>query len=129
MLKTVVDLNYEQKIVRVACSGILNMSMAPEVSKSGRMTARNLGMNLLFDFRGLELDVDKVDIYNFPRQTDALQDPELKTLAVALLVKAGEDEENWKFYETTSRNAGVNVRVFVDNEPAAVEWLVGLHSK
>jgi len=119
-----ITLDEDQHIVVAKVSGIINWENAPALSKEIRETAHQHGYNILIDMRQTTMEADIYEIYRYPRESEYLQDPTLKSIKTALVVSFGKDEFNWEFYQETAQSAGIPTRVFFDDEEAALEWLV-----
>ena len=124
-LEFTTDLDHELGVVMVRARGTMNPTNAPEVSLVGREEGHMHGYGVFFDIRAVNLDASFADLYRYPREVKALTDKNLKAPRCALLVKKGKDEAHWKFFEDAVQNAGVNDRVFVEDETAALEWASG----
>ena len=76
---------------------------------------------MLYDVINVSLGVGIFDAYYYPRDIETLyEDPKHRYGKAAIVYKA--DKEFWEFFETTARNAGVNVKLFRKREEA-IEWL------
>ena len=116
-----ITIDSKNEVVLCVCRGILDLASAKSMTKDVRKKAFELGFGLLDDVKNVSLDVGIIDAYSFPRDKETLyEDPEHSFGKAAVLYKT--DKEFWEFFETTARNAGVNVRLFCKREEA-MEWL------
>ena len=120
-----IESDHELRILRVLVRGVLDYPNAREVSQRARDAVRSDDCGILYDFRGVSLEISTADLYRFPRDPDTVAGSPHRDLRTALLISHGKDEEDWRFYENTAANAGVNSRVFVADEQAASEWAAG----
>jgi hypothetical protein len=118
-----ITLDHEKNLVRMTCWGILKIEEAPKSAREARILADKHGYRLLFDYRGVDLHAKTGQIYQYPREVDHLLDNKLRRIKTALLVSNGPQLKDFRFFETTARNTGVNVRIFPDNELGALAWL------
>jgi len=120
-----ITIDKNRHIVVARVSGVLDWENAQVFSREVRETARQHGYNILVDLRQSSMETDIYEIYRFPRESETLKDPSLKSIKMALLVSHGKDEFSYEFYQETAQSAGVPTRVFFDDEQAALEWLTG----
>ena len=124
MNKFTVVVDNERHIVRVTHKGDLDISMAKTMVSEARTKAYNLGYNLLYDFRKSFIKVSTIEMYCLPREHDLLNIPEAKNIKSANIIPLKDKKVDWRFYETTAINAGLNLRAF-NNEQDALNWLEG----
>jgi len=118
-----VDIDNENEIVLCTCTGMLDLASAKLMTRDVRKRAFELGYRLLHDVTNVSLGIGIADAYSFPLDMENIyEDFKHRQGKVAIVYK--EDEEFWKFFETTARNAGVSVLVFCETEEA-VSWLTG----
>ena len=109
-------------IIRVTCHGKINWSNAPDITNEARTLGAKKGYAILFDLRGAVIDEGTMGILTFVREIQAKKLENLRYVRSALLISSGSGQADWSFYETAARNAGINVRLFVDNEEEALKW-------
>ena len=124
-LEFTTDLDHELGLVLVRVRGRINTTNAKDVSLRAREEAHMHGYGVLFDFRAVSMDASFADLYRYPREAPAPTDKALKVPRCSLLISKGKDEAHWKFFEDATRSAGVNDRLFVEDEKAALEWASG----
>ena len=116
-----VEINKKNKVVLCVCKGALDLASAKAMTRDVRKQSFELGYGLLYDVTSVSLGVGIVDAYSYPRDIKGLyEDHTHRSGKAAIIYKA--DKEFWEFFETTARNAGVNVRLFRKREEA-IEWL------
>ncbi|GMR08278.1 MAG: hypothetical protein BMS9Abin26_1283 [Gammaproteobacteria bacterium] len=113
----------EQQLILVKASGHLNGKNAEKTALRSRELALQHGYGVLLDYLDLRLDASIIELYEFPRSNPIVTDKARKGVRVAVLIARGEDVDNWRFYEATSRNMGVNVKVFIEDEATARVWV------
>jgi hypothetical protein len=109
-------------IVRVVARGELDKKLGEEVITKARMTAAELQYNILCDVRHAQVKVYFTDWFFLPRTLPIYTDNKIRLIKVALLISSGNQESEYRFYETVTHNAGMNLRIFL-KEKEAVEWL------
>ena len=124
MSKYTVFVDDERHIVRVTHKGDLDISMAKKMVSEARTKAHNLGYNLLYDFRESFIKVSTMEMYFLPREHDLLSIPEAKNIKSANIIPLKDKKVDWRFYEATALNAGLNLRAFKTEEDA-LKWLKG----
>jgi hypothetical protein len=118
-----IEVDDEHRIIRVTYEGNLDILNANKLVNEARSIAHNLGYNLLYDMQNSFLKASTTEMYLFPRQHELLVKPEAERVKSAAIIPP-RDEQGWAFYETTSINAGLNFRIF-HNEEDALKWLRG----
>jgi hypothetical protein len=120
-MKYDVHIQDKNKIVLCVCKGMLDLASAKLMARDVRKRAFELGYGLLYDVTNVSLGVTIADAYFFPRNAGNIyEDLAHRSGKAAIVYKS--DKDYWKFYETTSKNAGVNVLVFCETKEA-LEWL------
>jgi len=124
MKKYNIVIDNKRRIVRVTHVGDLDISLAEKMVTEARTKAYNLGYNLLYDFRESFIKVSTVEMYFLPREHDLLAIPKAKHIKSANIIPLKDKKVDWRFYEVTAQNAGLNWRAF-KNEEDALKWLEG----
>ena len=119
------DLDHELGVVLLRARGEMNWDNAREVSLRAREEAVMHGFGVFFDFRAVTLDASFAEMYRFPREAQSMVDSALRAPKCALLIRGGKDEAHWRFFEDSTQNAGLNDKVFIEDEKAALEWASG----
>ena len=116
-----IDIDNKNQIVICACEGMLDLASAKLMTRDVRKRAFELGYGLLYDVTNVSLDVGITEAYFFPRdRLNIYEDVAHRRGKVAIVCKF--DKDFWKFFETTARNAGVDVTLFWESKEA-IEWL------
>lgn len=113
--------DHELKLVRVVARGDLSRALGVEIITKARLLAAESGYNILYDMRDSVTRVAMFEWYDLPRTLDVLQKAETRRARVAVLYPA-HSSRDFLFYEDTAANAGLNVKVFLD-EAEALAWL------
>lgn len=92
------------------------MASAKSMTRDVRKRAYELGYGLVYDVTNVSLEVGITDAYSFPRDEDIYEDLKHRRGKAAVVYK--NDKDFWKFFETTARNAGVDVLGFSETEKA-----------
>jgi len=118
-----VSIDHDNKIVCALCKGTIDVTDAMSVTKDVRARAFELGYSVLYDATETFPQISFAQAYTYPRDIKNLYaDPKHRYGKAAIVCAPGKDETFWKFLETTARNAGIIVRVFLDKSEAA-QWL------
>lgn len=117
-----VDIDNKNKVVLCTCRGMLDLASAKSMTRDVRKRAYELGYGLVYDVTNVSLEVGITDAYSFPRDEDIYEDLKHRRGKAAVVYK--NDKDFWEFFETTARNAGVDVLVFSEIEEA-LKWLSG----
>ena len=116
-----IDIDNKKKVVLSTCRGMLDLASAKSMTRDVRKRAYELGYRLLYDVSNVSLSVGIIDAYSFPRDMENIyEDLRHRKSKAAIVYKF--DKDFWEFFETTARNAGVNVMLFCEKEKA-LEWL------
>ena len=124
MKKYNIVIDNRRHIVRVTHVGDLDISTAKELVTEARTKAYNLGYNLLYDFRESFIKVSTTEMYFLPREHDLLAIPKATHLKSANIIPLKDKKVDWRFFEVTAQNAGLNLRAFKKEEDA-LKWLEG----
>lgn len=119
-----VHLQEENKIVLCICKGELDLSSkntARSMIREVRKKAFECGYNTLYDVIKTSLSVTLADAFFFSRDGENFYEDNAHRSAKAAIVYET-DKDYWEFSETTSQNAGINIRVFCDKKDA-LGWL------
>ena len=118
-----IDLDQDRKVVIVTVQGKISNKSGKEVITNARSSAEEYGYNILYDLRETELSISVADLFHLARNPEVLGNPKMKYVTrVAILSVPDDQNSNYNFYETTAHNAGLRVKVFMDEEEA-YEWL------
>lgn len=113
----------EKKIVYCTLKGEPNVQEAVSLALKLRKQAYELGFNVLYDAREMQVPASIMPAYDFSTQLSSkIDDPVLRRVKVAFLYDAGQFDDHWKFWETASVNRGLQFMGFTD-ESDAMEWL------
>ncbi len=115
------ELDDEAHLVRVTVTGEMTKEDGDVIITASRTEASKHGFDLLYDIRDAFTNVPLGEWFFLPRRLDVLKGAEAAKRKVAILVKA-EEIADYKFYEDVARNAGLSVRVLLD-EGEARAWL------
>lgn len=124
MKKYNIIIDDKRHIVRVTHVGDLDISMAEKLVTDARIKAYNLGYNLLYDFRESFIKLSTFEMYFLPREHNLLAIPKAKDTKSANIIPLKDKKVDWRFFEVTAQNAGLNWRAF-KNEKDALKWLEG----
>jgi len=114
-------INTDTKIITVQTKGDLIKNEVAEMDKSIRMKASELERNVLFDFRKSKNKISIADAYFWYDEFYNDDERFLMSIPTVHLSSAG-DEDFFKFFETTTNNNGIPIKMFTEEE-AAIAWL------
>lgn len=118
-----ISLNEEKGYVLAVFSGVHDEhSLGEAVGQIRKLSIKNKGVHALYDLSGAEVVAEVNNAYFFPRkmQKEYLH---LPTNKIAVVKSKNKGSKFWSFYETTARNAGLELRPF-DNFEGAERWLL-----
>ena len=115
-----INLDKERRIVRLTVHGEISKNIGKKIITQARTKAAETHFNILCDVRQAKVKAILTDWYYLPRELDIYQ----KTRAVktAILITPGQQEEEYKFFETVTHNLGINIKIF-PQEKDALDWL------
>lgn len=120
MMKYKLSYDQEQDLIVEKVEGEIDphavKAMATEFAE---LVNRSGCRKLLNDLRGAHITSSTFDIYNMPRIVDTQGVP-ISCRRAFLLSGSSED---FNFLETVSINVGQQVRIFINDMEAALEWL------
>ena len=123
LMKFDTQISEEKKIVRCTLEGVPDVKEAISLALSLRREASELGFNVIYDARKMQVPASIMPAYEFSTQLSSkMEDPSLRRVKVAFLYDAGKFDDHWKFWETVSVNRGLQFKGFTD-ERDAMEWL------
>lgn len=102
-----VDFDNKNKFVLCTCRGMLDLASAKSKTIFVRKRVYELGYGLVYDVTNISLEVGIIDAYSFSRDEDIYDD--LKHCRGKAVVVYKNEKDFWEYFETTARNAGVDV--------------------
>ncbi|MFA5204344.1 MAG: hypothetical protein WC708_08060 [Lentisphaeria bacterium] len=109
----------EQQVLLITVTGAFALADSERLVNDIRNTRADLEkVHILTDFRGADLKLETVDIFECPKAYQQLAKG--RHTRVAMLFKIIRDET--LFYENVCRNLGYDVSVFTDYDQA-MQWL------
>jgi len=114
----------EFNTVVLTVNGPVDMELVRSWTIEGRTTALQSGYNMLVDLRQAEIPSSYGEAYYHPRDPEIFKS-EIRKVRVAILLPEDHDRAFWNFYQTSCRNACLNVSIFT-NERRAYEHLLPL---
>ncbi|MFH1312418.1 MAG: hypothetical protein ABIJ00_04245 [Candidatus Eisenbacteria bacterium] len=115
-----ITLDKERCIVRLIVHGEIAKDVGERIITQARTTAAENQYNILCDVRQARVKASFADWFYLPRKLAVFQ----KTRAVktAILITSGQQEEEYKFFETVTHNLGIGHKIFLQ-EDDALDWL------
>ncbi len=105
-------------VVKVKAEGMLNNQIGLELAqKAIDIASKHQCSKILCDFTEMKVTASTLKIYEYPSHAIQMGVPRHLKVAVVYSI----DEENHKFWETVTRNAGFLVRVFALQDEA-IKW-------
>ncbi|OGT28602.1 MAG: hypothetical protein A2Z17_03710 [Gammaproteobacteria bacterium RBG_16_66_13] len=120
-----VSMDDNLKIVRVVVYGALSEPLGKEIITKSRLLAAEHAAGILYDMRQATLRVPFSSWFFLPTELEVLKTGSTRSIKAAIVIPA-KQEDGYRFYETVASNAGLSVRVFLD-EAEAGEWLSSSH--
>jgi hypothetical protein len=114
-------INTDTNIIIVNTSGELIKNEVAKMDKRIRIKANDLKYKILFDFRQSKNRITFADAYFW--FTEFYKDDEKLLLSIPTVhLSSAEDEDFFRFFEITTNNSGIPIKMFLDNMHA-IEWL------
>lgn len=117
-----ITLNHEWELVHVVARGEFSRELGDELITNARLEAAERQYNIVCDVRESTTRVAFADWYFLPRRLFVYRNEKMRSIKTALIVAQGKQEKTYRFFETVTRNLGLNIRVFFREEDA-LEWL------
>ena len=118
-----IHIHTEREFIEVVYSGPVTPDEVLEVdSKTIKLERKNVPNLYLSDFLNANLTFSILDLYNKPSTWTKRGFNPLNKLAI-ISTNFGKQWEDLKFFETTSLNQGLNVKIFSNREDA-LDWLL-----
>ncbi|MGA1821209.1 MAG: hypothetical protein ACMUIG_01625 [Thermoplasmatota archaeon] len=126
MMEAVYEFDDRRKILIIRVLGKMTVEEISPVTMDARKKAKDLNYGLLYDFRGSSYRKAIIEAYKWFEEHFDLDDPKVNFVPTANIINE-EDEEFFKFIETTMYNRGARLRYFLDEEQA-VRWLESIRN-
>ncbi|MEI7504097.1 MAG: hypothetical protein WCJ61_12515 [Paludibacter sp.] len=107
--------------ITVKTEGDITRNDFAETDRLIRTKANELNYKILFDFRNSQNCISIADAYFWFLNFYTDNENALKTIPTAHLSRV-EDEPFFKFFETTTNNNGIPIKMFLEEE-SAMAWL------
>jgi hypothetical protein len=117
-----ITLHHERGLVHVIAQGEFNRDLGDELITTTLKTAAEYHYSILCDARQLKANVGFSDWFMLPRRLAVYRSLKTRYIRTAIVVKRGKQEKVYRFFETVTRNLGMNIRIFFREEDA-LEWL------
>lgn len=119
-----VEINSENKIIRVITYGDLIMESVASMGLEILMKAKKMRYNILYDHRLSKNKISIVDAYYLYSNHYNTVDSHFKLIPIAYIAN-NEDWAFYSFFECTCNNNGIPIKVFQE-ESAAMKWVKSL---
>ncbi|MEI7502906.1 MAG: hypothetical protein WCJ61_06445 [Paludibacter sp.] len=114
-------INTDKKIITVQTSGELIKNEVAKMDKRIRTKAKELNCSILFDFRQSKNRITMADAFFW--FTELYENDENPLISIPTVhLSSAEDEQFFRFFEITTNNNGIPIKMFTDNMHA-IEWL------
>ena len=117
-----ITLDHERCLVYVLAQGEFDFQSGGELITDARKTAAEHQYNILCDVRKSWAKVNLADWFFLPRRLFVYTDWKTRTVKTAILVTAGKQESNYRFFENVTSNLGLRIKIFL-SEAEALDWL------
>ena len=119
-----ITLDHERGLVHVIAHGEFNRDLGDELITNTLEKAAEYHYSILCDVRKLKARVGFSDWFLLPRRLAVYRNVKTRYIKTAIVVTTGKQEKVYGFFETVTRNLGMNIRIFLREEDA-LEWLLG----
>ena len=114
-------INTDTKIITVQTTGELIKNEVAKMDKRIRTKAKEFNCSILFDFRKSKNQITMADAFFW--FTELYEDNEKSLISIPTVhLSSAEDEQFFRFFETTTNNNGIPIKMFLEDEPA-MRWL------
>ena len=115
-----INIQKEQPIVHLVVHGELEKDVGEKIITQARTIAKENQCNILCDVRQGEVRAVFADWFYLPRKLDIYS--KTRTVKTAILITPGQQEKEYRFFETVTHNLGINIRIF-SQKTNALDWL------
>ena len=115
-------IDHQRKRLVAKPTGEVDSDTTALIITTARKLAAANNSDILYDLRDATPTLSVTLMFNMPRELEVYQNRGTASIPVALVYSEGASEESARFYETVSRNVGLNVRAFSAVD-AANSWL------
>ena len=109
------------KLVRILAKGKLTKTLGKQIITEARNLAATANYGIFCDVRNASVSASLADWFFLPRELEVLRTETTRFIKVAILISQ-DDIEIYKFYENVASNAGLLLKIFLD-ETEALVWL------
>ena len=118
-----ITLDHDRGVVHVIGQGEFNRVLGDEVITKTLEIAAEYQYSILCDARQIKAKVGFSDWFLLPRRLAVYRNVKTRYIKTAIVISAGKQEKVYKFFETVTRNLGMNIRIFFQEEDA-LAWLL-----
>ncbi|MDH3999188.1 MAG: hypothetical protein OET90_10170 [Desulfuromonadales bacterium] len=123
LMKNKTTIDNEKKLLTCSLEGAFDVDASIALAQRLRTQARELGCNILYDARKLQISDSIFPVYEFATRLSSIIDTlALRKIKVAFLHQDNDHDAQWKFYEDTAVNRMLLIKVF-QKEQEAIAWL------
>jgi hypothetical protein len=121
--KYTITLDHEQGVVHVIGQGEFHRDLGDELITNTLEIAAEHHYSILCDARQIKAKVGFSDWFLLPRRLAVYRNVKTRYIKTAIVVTTGKQAKVYRFFETVTRNLGMNIRIFLREEDA-LEWLL-----
>jgi hypothetical protein len=121
--KYTITLDHERGLVHVIGQGDFHRDLGDEVITKALEIAAEYHYSILCDARQIKAKVGFSDWFLLPRRLAVYRNVKTRYIKTAIVITTGKQEKVYRFFETVTRNLGMNIRIFLREEDA-LEWLL-----
>lgn len=114
-----------RRLILVDVSGKIVKEEGEEIITKARTLAGEKSYDVVYDMRGSHSAVQITDWFRLPRKLEVFKKPNSRMVRAAIVVNENDRSiEQYRFFETVSKNLGFSVRIFFEIDDAVL-WLSG----
>lgn len=123
MVSYTIEIDNDVQLIRVEVFGEILQNDGERIITEARTAAGENGYDIVYDMRRSNTKVSILDWFRLPRNLDVFMQAKARLIRAAVIIsKDDESLEEYRFFETVTRNLGFSLKIFFNEEDALV-WL------
>jgi hypothetical protein len=118
-----IEIDDELQLIRTVVTGTIKAGNGEHIITESRNAATENGYDILYDMTGSAAKISITSWFQLPRTLDVFKHATARLIKAAIIIPQDDQSiENYKFFETVTRNLGLSIKVFF-TEGEALKWL------
>lgn len=123
MVSYTIEIDDELQLIYTVVTGTISREIGEKIITESRIAAAENGYDILYDMRVSKTEVNIASWFQLPRTLDVFKHANARLVRAAIVISKEDDSvEQYKFFETVSRNLGFSIKICFDEEEA-LRWL------